>query len=123
MSGWSPSMSDSEKTSETILRNAWRPPSDLSAWQWAERTVELDNTSSLPGKLSFDLFPCSKYFMDCCQNRRTRRITLMVSAQSTKTQNAIIAVMWRVAEKPIPTMWIMASKSGMCAFLHSFLHS
>lgn len=92
-----------------IIGAAWRPPARLPAWQWIERNVALDNTSYFPGRISFDLFPCSKSFFNYAQNPRTRRVTVMVSAQSAKTQNAIMFTLWRVAEKPAPAMWAMAA--------------
>ena len=96
-------------TVRNIILDGIKPPSQLPAWQWIEQNIELDNTSSIPGRVSFDLFPMSKTFFNYAQNPRTRKLTVMVSAQSTKTQNAIMFALWRVAEKPAPMIWAMAA--------------
>src|SRR4030095_3935554 len=86
------------------------PPSDLPAWRWMEENIELDNTSAFPGRYSTELVPMVRTFFDYCQNPRVCRIVLMVSAQSTKTQNAINFVLWSVKEDPGPAMWVMAAQ-------------
>ena len=93
----------------SIVTVGWKPPARVPAWQWCERNILLDNTSYFPGRISFDLFPCSKSFFNHAQNPRTRSVTVMVSAQSAKTQNAIMFLLWRIAEKPAPAMWAMAA--------------
>ena len=100
------------RVNETVrgyISAAVKPPARVPAWQWCEQNIQLDNTSYFPGRISFDLFPCSKSFFNHAQNPRTRRLTVQVSAQSAKTQNAIMFLLWRISEKPAPAMWAMAA--------------
>ena len=92
-----------------ILKEAWTPRSTLSTWRWIESNVELDQTSAEPGHVSFDDFPCSKFFFDHFDEQKVKRISLLVSRQSGKTQNLIFSFLKRVKEKPVTTMWVMAN--------------
>lgn len=92
-----------------IFLAAIKPPSTEPIHKWAERNVELSAaTSDIPGRISYDLFPCTKFLFEHMQNVRTRRTTLMAGAQSAKTEAAITLLMWRITENPTPAMWAMA---------------
>jgi hypothetical protein len=87
-----------------------RPPSRDSCSQWIEKHCSLPKTSAMPGNVKFDLFPCSRIFLDeVLQNPLTRRVTVCAGAQTIKTQNVIWFVMWRTGEKPTTTIWVMKS--------------
>lgn len=91
-------------------RNDWRPPSDLPAWRWCEENVELDNTGPMPGRYSTAITPMVRWVFDAAQDRRTRRVVVMVSAQSSKTLLGILFLLWTIAEDPGPCMWVMANQ-------------
>jgi hypothetical protein len=100
-----------DRTAELIdhFAASIRPPSSEPIWRWAEQHIELSAaTSDIPGPISYELFPASKIFFDHAQNPRTRRITVMASAQSGKTEDVITLLLWTVKENPMPTMWAMA---------------
>jgi len=90
---------------ETILADAWTPPSDQPIWQWVEENVELGNDSEIKGKVSFDWVPMGKFFLNQCQNPRVKRIAVMVSAQSAKTKNTEFFVMWSAKNRPQEMIW------------------
>lgn len=95
-----------------------RPPSDLPAWQWMEREIVLDRgTSRLPGPYKTDLTPMVRNVTDAYQQAKTRRVVLMVSAQSAKTQLVMNLFNWVVNEDPDPSMWVMANADMMEEFL------
>lgn len=109
-SDWARKLTDHLGALFKVLLDSIRPPSEVPIWKWLEEFCELDPaTSQFGGPVSFDLFPASKIFFTHAQNSRTRRITVMVSHQSGKTENAIMLVLWSVLEKPMPTMWVMAA--------------
>lgn len=105
-----------------IFSEAFLPPSRESCPEWVTGNVELDNTSAMPGKVRFDFLYPSKRFLEWAQDRRSRRVTAMVSAQSTKTQNLIFYILWRTKNKPTPTMWVMANGDNCEEFGQKRLH-
>lgn len=93
-----------------VLLEGLRPPSELPIWKWLEENFELDPaTSDRGGPVVFDEFPASKFFFNHAANPRTRQLTVMVSHQSGKTENAIMLLVYSVLERPLPTMWVMAA--------------
>lgn len=54
---------------------------------------------------------------DAVQNPQTRRITILVSAQSAKTLTALNTMAYLVANDPATMMWVMASKDNCEEFL------
>lgn len=87
-----------------------RLPSRVPIWQWLEECYDLIlGKSALPGRVSFEFLPASKFFFDHAQDYRCSRITEMVCHQSGKTENAIMLLNWSVVNAPLPTMWVMAN--------------
>jgi hypothetical protein len=95
---------------DAYIKFCLRPPSPLPMWQWWEAFITLDNTSAAPGKrISTKRLPMLRWFSRFKQDPRCRRLVMMVSAQSTKTQNAINSLLHDIAEDPAPAMWVMAN--------------
>ena len=92
------------------IGKALAPPSNLPAWQWLEENLTLDKGAAIPGRYSTDYIPFVRHFFNMAQDARPRRLTMMVSAQSAKTQNGINLVLHRIVEDPATMMWVMASK-------------
>ena len=88
---------------------ALKPPSNLPLDEWAEANIFLDNTSAIPGRIRLEFYPATRSFLKAAQNRRTRRVVVITSAQSAKTQGALIVLLNRIAENPVPAMWITAT--------------
>jgi len=106
---------ESSKTSHQRLllewaRADWRPPSDLPVWRWCEENVELDTTGPMPGRYSTAVTPMARWVFEAAQDRRVRRVVVMVSAQSSKTLIGILFLLWTIAEDPGPCMWVMANQ-------------
>lgn len=95
-----------------------KPPSAIPAWQWMEENIQLSRgMSRLPGPYRTDLTPMVRTVADDYQKPTTRRLTLLVSAQSAKTQAILNLFHWVVNEDPDPTMWVMANADMMDEFL------
>ncbi len=97
-------------TCEQHIRFCLAPPSDLPEHLWWEKHIRLDNTSAAEGDYSTEFVPMVRWYCRQRANARVRRIVMMVSAQSTKTQNIINSLNHDIAEDPGPTMLIMADQ-------------
>lgn len=93
------------------------PPPNTPAWQWCEEHVEISTDSAFPGRYSTELFPMVRTLFDYATNPRTRRVVVLVSAQSSKTLSLLNMLAWKVGNDPCTTMWIMASKDNCEEFL------
>lgn len=89
-----------------------RPP-----WQWCEDHVVIDNTSPMPGKWRSDSSPWVKELMEVFGNNEVKNISVMCSAQSSKTQTLLNCACWVIAEDPAPAMWVMAAKDEAKVFV------
>lgn len=101
-------MQDQLTQLEAAAQSAWRPPSTLPEWRWYEEHVVLDATGPMPGRYSTAMTPMVRWVTEVKAQARTRRIVLMISAQSAKTQLLINSILHDIAEDPGPTMWAMA---------------
>lgn len=107
-----------EQQVEGAIRTGLRPPSREPAWQWCENNIVLPPSEGLfTGPYRTDLTPMIRSVFERAQNPRTRRLVLLVSAQSSKTLFALCFLAWSVVEDPATTMWIMASKDNCEEFL------
>lgn len=97
------------------------PPSEGPMWRWWEKNISLDSTSHAHGRYSTELVPVVRIWSKHAQNPGMRRLLVMVSAQSTKTQNLINKILFDGKEDPGPTMWVMASKDSAEEFLKTRL--
>lgn len=95
------------KLLERFLADASEPPSEVPTWQWLEQNIELSPVmSDLPGKVSFEYFPASRFFFDHLDDPRLRKCTVLKCSQSGFTENAVMHLMRRIKERPVTTMWI-----------------
>lgn len=111
------------RTEEENLRECWHilceasaAPSTDPMWKWWELHIRLDKTASVKGSYSTELVPMVRIWANWAQNPETRRFVSILSAQSTKTQNAINLILWAIKEDPDSTMWVMASKEHVDEF-------
>lgn len=98
------------------VHKAFEPPSSLPMWQWWEQNIKLDKTAAASGAYSTELVPMVRIWCDYAQSPLTRRLVMMVSAQSTKTQNVINLLLWLLENDPATTMWVMASDTSVKEF-------
>lgn len=88
----------------------------LPVWEWCERHVLVDKTSPMPGRWRLDNSPWVKGFMQAFQDPTVNDISVMCSAQSSKTQTIISLVCWAIAEDPGPMLWVLAAQDEAKTF-------
>jgi phage terminase large subunit GpA-like protein len=106
---------------EKAARDAWRPIDRRPPWQWAEDNVLIDKTSPFPGKFRADTAPWTKDLMEVFADNRVSEISVMCSAQSSKTQTIMILLAWAIAEDAGPAMWVMAANDEAKTFCRTRL--
>ena len=106
---------------EQAARDAWRPIDRRPPWQWAEDNVIIDKTSPFPGKFRADTAPWTKELMEVFADNRVSEISVMCSAQSSKTQTIMILLAWAIAEDAGPAMWVMAANDEAKTFCRTRL--
>lgn len=92
------------------------PPSDEQLWRWAESRVDLSGLSQIEGPYRTDVSPMVRPVFDALQDRQTRKVVLMVSAQAGKTQTLMVFAAWAICESPGPTFWVGASEEAIEEF-------
>jgi phage terminase large subunit GpA-like protein len=96
---------------------AVRPPDRRKAWEWCEDHVVVDNMSPMPGRWRSDSSPWVKELMEIFPDNRVSDISVMCSAQSSKTQTLLNCSCWAISEDPGPAMWVMAAKDEAKTFV------
>jgi len=96
---------------------AVRPADRRRAWEWCEDHVVVDNTSPMPGRWRSDSSPWVKELMEVFPDNRVSDISVMCSAQSSKTQTLLNCSCWAISEDPGPAMWVMAAKDEAKTFV------
>ena len=89
---------------------AWKPPSKLKVWEWAEENCRAEPGSAMPGKIRMDNAPWLKEPLDAWGDNSVRDVTVMCSAQSSKTTLAALGMCWSVAEDPGRALWVTADQ-------------
>jgi hypothetical protein len=87
---------------------AWKAPDARHPWQWAEDNYTPPVTA-MPGKWRSENSPWVKRLTECFADNAIEQITALCSAQSAKTETALLLLNWIVAEDPSPTMWVTSS--------------
>ena len=100
---------------EKAARSAWSPPDARPPWQWAEQHYIVP-VSARPGKWRSDNSPWVRDFMEKFADNRVRRITVLCSAQSSKTETMLALLSWVIAEDPSPTMWVTSTDDEALKF-------
>jgi phage terminase large subunit GpA-like protein len=106
---------------ENAARDAWRPIDRRPPWQWAEDNITIDKTSPFPGKFRADTAAWTKDLMEVFADNRVSEITVMCSAQSSKTQTIMMLLAWAIAEDAGPAMWVMAANDEAKTFCRTRL--
>jgi phage terminase large subunit GpA-like protein len=99
------------------FKSAVRPPDRRKPWAWCEDHVVVDNTSPMPGRWRSDSSPWVKELMEVFPDNRVTDISVMCSAQSSKTQTLLNCSCWAISEDPGPAMWVMAAKDEAKTFV------
>ena len=100
---------------------AWKPSDQRPPWQWCEDNYEVP-VSNLPGKWRSENSPWVRKLMEDAANNAIRQITILCSAQSSKTETMLAILCWIIAEDPSPTMWIAADDDEAQKFWNERMH-
>lgn len=85
-------------------------PLSVSDWAVAKRVVSADSGSPSPGRWSHDRAPWSVEIMDAMgYDNITRTVVVRGSAQSTKSECALNAVLSCIDQTPVPIMVVLPS--------------
>lgn len=90
-----------------------KPPlrMDISAWADSFRIIGAANAT--PGPWKTDNAPYQREPMDCMSDRRTRRVSLMWSAQVGKTEIANNVVGYHIGQNPMSVMFMQPTQSDL----------
>jgi len=97
-------------------RDLFRPPDPLPVSEWAARFFHVDKTSPSPGLYDPSTTPWINAILDEYPDPNLTQIVLKASAQSSKTQPAIICLAWVIANDPGPAMWVTAAGDEVRTF-------
>lgn len=94
---------------------AIRPREKLKPWEWCEKHVVVDHTSSIAGGLKWrlDSSPWVKELMEVFADNRVETIVIRCATQSSKTQTLICLLCWVISEDPAPTLWVANAKDDL----------
>lgn len=87
---------------------AWKPPDARPPWRWAEDNYT-PPVSAIPGRWKSENSPWVKRITECFADNAIKQITALCSAQSAKTETALLLLNWIIAEDPSPTIWVTTS--------------
>ena len=96
-----------------------RPPPDLKPSDWAEQTIRIPVGNAIPGLIRFDNAPYQREPLDMTANPDCNRITMMWGAQVGKTQTALCAQAYRVAQNPSSQMMCQPSQGDLNTWLET----
>jgi phage terminase large subunit GpA-like protein len=88
---------------------AWRPPDRRPIYEWAEENYFVPR-GALRGWYRADNAPWTKGVLDAFVDPLVREITVMCSAQSSKTETMLLLLAWMIAEDPGDCMWVTSTK-------------
>ena len=71
----------------------------------------------MPGRWRSDISPWVKELMEVFADNRVTDISVMCSAQSSKTQTLLNLACWAISEDPGPAMWVMAARDEAKTFV------
>ena len=94
-----------------------RPTDRRHPWEWCEEHVFVDATSPMPGRWRSDSSPWVRPLMEEFADNRVSDISIMCSAQSSKTQTLMNCACWAIAEDAGPAMWVMAAQDEAKTFV------
>jgi hypothetical protein len=94
---------------------AVRPRENLKTWEWCEKHVKVDHTSSIGGGRLWrsDSSPWVIELMELFADNRIETIVIRCATQSSKTQTLILLLCWIISEDPAPTLWVANAKDDL----------
>jgi len=89
------------------------PPEKLTVSEWADRHRVISDANAMPGPWRTDNAPYQREPMDCIGDRKTRRISMMWSAQVGKTETANNGIGYFIAQNPRSVMMMHPTQSDL----------
>ncbi|MEZ6853004.1 phage terminase large subunit family protein [Halodesulfovibrio aestuarii] len=90
-----------------------KPPVRMKISEWADSFRIIGAANATPGRWKTDNAPYQREPMDCMSDRRTRRVSLMWSAQVGKTEIANNVVGYHIAQNPMSVMFMQPTQSDL----------
>src|SRR6266481_1100427 len=88
----------------------------ISPVAWAERYFYFDSSSTYRGRFQLRRAPWLRDIMESFADPTCRSGACRCSAQSAKTQTAIIVALWSLCEDPGPFLWVTPSADDAKSF-------
>lgn len=99
---------------------AWKPSDIRPPWQWGEDNYYVP-VSSIPGRWRSENSPWVRDLTNDFADNAVKQITVLCSAQSSKTETMLLLLNWIIAEDPSPTMWVTSSDEEALKFANERL--
>lgn len=101
-----------------------RPPERLTVSEWCDKHRVLDEINcAFPGRWRTAFTEYCREILDTVADHRAERIVLMCSTQVGKTEALINALLWTIANNPVPTLHVMPTEDEIVSFNHRRLKS
>lgn len=107
----------------SIVRTTFKPRPSLRIWQWIDRHVSIPviTGSPNPGPLKTSLFPVYRPLYEALQLPYVHKFTFCASARVGKTLLSLSYMLWRIAEKPGPMLWLDPTRKTAMRFVRQEL--
>jgi len=99
-------MSEHSLQTDSIWREAWRPPDRQPVWQWAEQHIASIPYSPMPGRFRIENSPQIQEVLEAIVDPKVRLVSIIASVQSSKTTAPEVALCYIIANLPGPTLWL-----------------
>jgi len=114
---------DATKWCRSIIRTTFKPRPALRIWQWIDRHVSIPviTGSPNPGPLKTSLFPVYRPLYEALQLPYVHKFTFCASARVGKTLLSLCYLLWRIAERPGPMLWLDPTRKTAMRFVRQEL--
>jgi hypothetical protein len=108
-----------------IVRGILRPRIRELLWKWIERNVVIpeDGGSTVTGPLRTSLFPVYRTLYEMVQQRHVHFFTFAASARAGKTLFSICILLWWIAERHGPAIWLDPTRRTAIKFVRTELEA
>lgn len=91
----------------------FKPPVRMNVSEWADSFRIIGAANATPGRWKTDNAPYQREPMDCMSDRKTRRVSLMWSAQVGKTESANNVIGYYIGQNPMSIMLMQPTQSDL----------
>lgn len=104
---------------QTIARKVvslMQPPPDLTAAEWADRYMVLPPEAAQRGRMTNRLVPWAYVIGRLLNNARYKKVVLVQGAQTSKTQQIMNYVLYRMDTDPVSMLYLMPTQNTLERF-------